>query len=78
MMERFSDATVQIQSNIDSIQKSTDSVNAAVENAADNVTRTAERTVEMTNNITRIDEEALSSSEISNDLEAEVGKFKLE
>ena len=78
MMERFSDATSQIQSNIDSIQKSTDSVNAAVENAADGVTRTAERTVEMTNNMTRIDEEALSSSEISNELEAEVGKFKLE
>jgi methyl-accepting chemotaxis protein len=77
MMERFSDATNQIQSNIDSIQKSTDSVNAAVENAADGVTRTAERTVEMTNNMTRIDEEALSSSEISNNLEMEVEKFKL-
>ena len=77
MMERFSDATSQIQSNIDSIQKSTDSVNAAVENAADGVTRTAERTVEMTNNMTRIDEEALSSSEISNNLEMEVEKFKL-
>ena len=77
MMERFSDATAQIQTNIDNIKKSTDSVNQAVESAADGVTKTAERTVEMTENMTRIDEEALSSNEISNELESEVGKFKL-
>ena len=78
MMERFSDATTQIQTNIDHIKKSTDSVNQAVESAADGVSRTAERTIEMTDNMTRIDAEALSSSEISNELESEVGKFKLE
>ena len=77
MMERFSDATGQIQSNIDSIKRSTASVNLAVEGAADGISKTAERTVEMTENITRIDEEAISSSEISNELAAEVGKFKL-
>ncbi len=53
-------------------------MNQAVESAADGVTKTAERTVEMTDNMTRIDEEALSSSELSNELESEVGKFKLE
>lgn len=77
MMERFSDATAQIRANIDNIKRSTDSVNHAVEFAADGVSKTAERTIEMTSNMTRIDEEALSSSEISNELEAEVGKFKL-
>ncbi len=41
------------------------------------VSKTAEKTIEMTSNMTRINEEALSSSEISNELEAEVGKFKL-
>ncbi len=78
MMERFSGSTVQIQDNIDSIKSSTDSVNQAVENVADNVSRTAERTIEMTDNMTRIDEDALAGNEISNDLEAEVGKFKLQ
>ena len=32
----------------------------------------------MSNNMTRIDEDAMASSEISNGLKAEVGKFKLE
>lgn len=78
MMERFSRATGQIQTNIDSIRKSTDSVNLAVEGAAEGISKTAERTIVMTDNMTRIDEEALSSNEISNELAAEVGKFKLQ
>lgn len=78
MMERFADASAQIQSNIDSIRESTDSVNLAVEDAADGVSRTAERSVEMSNNMSIIDEEAIASSEISNGLKAEVGKFKLQ
>ena len=32
----------------------------------------------MTDNIGRIDEEAMASSEISNELNAEVGRFKLQ
>ena len=78
MMERFAEASARIQSNIDKIRESTDSVNMAVEDAADGVTRTAERSVIMSDNMSRIDEEALASSEISNGLKAEVGKFKLE
>ena len=78
MMERFSEATEQIQSNIDSIKESTSSVNQAVEGAAAGISNAADRTVEMTRNISRIDEEALSSNEISNELASEVGKFKLE
>ncbi len=78
MMERFAKASAQIQTNIDRIRSSTDSVNLAVEDAADGVSRTAEKSVEMSNNMTRIDEEALASSEISSGLKAEVGKFRLE
>lgn len=78
MMERFTEASSRIQANIDRIKESTDSVNMAVEDAANGVTRTAERSIEMSNNMSRIDEEALASSEISNGLKAEVGKFKLE
>ncbi len=78
MMERFAEASEQIQSNIDRIQDSTDSVNTAVEDAANGVSRTAERSIEMSNNMSRIDEDAVASSEISEELKAEVGKFKLE
>ncbi len=77
MMERFSRTTIQIQENIDNIRKSTDSVNLAVEGAAAGISSAAEKTVVMTDNISRIDEEALSSNAISNELAAEVGKFKL-
>lgn len=78
MMERFAEALSQIRGNIDMIKKSTDSVNDAVESAANGVTKTAERSVEMSNNMSLIDEEAMTGSEISGKLEAEVGKFKLE
>ncbi|MBR6238339.1 MAG: methyl-accepting chemotaxis protein [Lachnospiraceae bacterium] len=78
MMERFAEASGQIQGNIDLIKKSTNSVNDAVETAANGVTKTAERSIEMSNNMFLIDEEAMASSEISDKLEAEVGKFKLE
>ena len=78
MMERFADASGQIRSNIDQIKKSTNSVNDAVENAAVGVTKTAEKSVEMSDNMSRIDKEAMASNEISNKLEEQVGKFKLE
>ena len=78
MMERFAYASEQIQTNIDRIRESTNSVNSAVEDAANGVSKTAERSIVMSNNMTRIDEDAMASSEISNGLKAEVGKFKLE
>ncbi len=78
MMERFGVASAQILSNIDRIRESTDSINQAVEDAANGVSRTAERSIEMTNNMEEIDAEAASSSEISEGLKSEVGKFKLD
>ncbi|MBQ1548096.1 MAG: hypothetical protein IIZ61_06845 [Lachnospiraceae bacterium] len=78
MMQRFAEASEQIQSNIDRIKESTDAVNIAVEDAANGVSETAERSIEMTNNMSRIDENAIRSSEIAGTLNNEVGKFKLE
>lgn len=78
MMERFADASEQIQENIDRIKESTSAVNTAVEETANGVSRTAEQSIEMSNNMSRIDEDAIQSSEISNELNSEVGKFKLE
>ena len=77
MMERFADASARVRSNIERIQDATGNVNVAVEDAAKSVTQTAEKTVEMTDNMSRIDENAVASSEISDGLKNEVGKFKL-
>ena len=78
MMERFAAATDQISSNIDDIRTSTDALNHSVEDAADGVSRTAQRSIEMSDNMSRIDEDATASNEISDGLKAKVGKFKLQ
>ena len=78
MMERFSDLSAQIGDNMNHIKDSTDGVNQAVENAAVNVSETAQRSVEMSDSISRIDEDAAAGNEISHDLQTEVGRFRLE
>ena len=78
MMERFADATAQIQRSIDQIQESTESVNTAVEDAAKGVSTAAEKSVEMSDNMSKIDVDAAESNEISNQLKNKVGKFKLQ
>ncbi len=77
MMERFAKTSEAIRDNIDKIKESTGSLNIAVEETARGVVRTAEQSVEMSENISRIDDDAISSSEISGALFSEVGKFKL-
>ena len=78
MMERFADASSQIQSSIDQIRESTESVNTAVEDVVKGVSTAAEKSVEMSDNMSKIDVDAAESNDISNQLKTEVGKFKLE
>ena len=78
MMERFAEFSAQIGRNIDQIKESTGVVNQAVESAAASVSETAQRSVEMSDHMSRIDEDAAASSEISRDLQTEVVRFKLE
>ncbi len=78
MMGRFAEASEQIQKNVNLIQESTGAINSAVENATQNVLTTAEKSVEMSENMLKIDEDASASSELSSKLQTEVGKFKLE
>ena len=78
MMERFAEASSRIGGNIEQIRSSADSVNLAVDDAAQGVTKTAERSVEMSDNMSRINEDAAASSTISDGLKVEVGRFKLE
>ena len=78
MMERFSATTAQLQSNVSSIQESTENINSSVEDVANSVMDTTEKTVAMTDSMLKIDEDASSSNMLSDKLQAEVGKFKLE
>ncbi|RKM61365.1 methyl-accepting chemotaxis protein [Butyrivibrio sp. CB08] len=78
MMGRFAEASEQIQKNVNLIQESTGAINSAVEDATQNVLTTAEKSVEMSENMLKIDEDASASSELSSKLQNEVGKFKLE
>ncbi len=78
MMGRFAEASEQIQKNVNLIQESTGNINTAVEDAAQSVISTAEKSVEMSENMLKIDEDASASSELSSKLQNEVGKFKLE
>lgn len=78
MMERFADSIAEISVNIEHIQNSTDAVNRAVETATASVSETAKKSVEMSDNMSRIDEDAAASNGISQGLEAEVSRFKLE
>ncbi len=78
MMERINEEIESIRSNIDRIYESTNSVNKAVEDAAGSVSDTADKSQGMSENMTKIDEDALAGKEISNGLRNEVGKFRLE
>ena len=78
MMARFAAASTEIQKNIDRIKASTDSVNLAVEDAARNVSETADRSIEMSNKMSLIDEDAEAGRTVSDELKTEVGKFRLE
>ena len=78
MMERFSTTTAQLQSNVASVQESTENINSSVEDVANSVMDTTEKTVAMTDSMLKIDEDASSSNVLSDQLQAEVGKFKLE
>lgn len=77
MMQTFTQTSDSIRSNISKIKESTDTVNSAVEETVKGVIKTAEQSMEMSNNMNVIDENAESSSLISTALFDEVGKFKL-
>ncbi|MCR5754439.1 MAG: hypothetical protein K6G30_06480 [Acetatifactor sp.] len=74
----FSEISANIQRDIDGMQKSTDSVNKTVEESTHGVVNAAQKALNMKNNMAQIGSEAENSSQVSNALYAEVGKFKLQ
>ncbi len=78
LMEHFASSTEQLQNNVNLIQESTETINSAVEDTTNGILSTTEKSVEMTENMAKINSDAAASSKLSNQLQDEVGKFKLE
>lgn len=77
MMENFAEESEQIKRNIDQIKEAVSSVNSAMEESAKGVTNVTEATVDLTNNVKDIEDEASSNRDVADHLNEEVNKFKL-
>lgn len=77
IMQECSAFSVEIKKDIDDIKDHTDNVNTVVEEAAQGVTLATEKTLDMSDHLGRIGEEADSSKEMTNELFNEVNHFKL-
>ena len=78
MMEHFANESEEIKNSIDQIKEAVSAVSIAVEESAKGVTNVTEMSVDLTTSIGDIGNEANSNMDIANQLNVEVGKFKLE
>ena len=77
MMEKFASESEQIKRSIDQIREAVSAVNVAVEESAKGIENVSEMSVDLTTSVADIGNEANSNSDIANQLNAEVNKFKL-
>ena len=77
MMEKFASESEQIKRSIDQIREAVSAVNVAVEESAKGIENVSEMSVDITTSVADIGNEANSNSDIANQLNAEVNKFKL-
>ena len=77
MMEHFAELAGNVQESVDRIGSHIESVNSAVDESARGVTSASERTVDMTDHLGSIGQEAGESREMTDELFKEVSKFKL-
>lgn len=78
IMQEFATESEQLKINMDSIKESVEAVNIAVEESTMGVTNVTEKSVDLTNNVSDIGQEANSNMDIAGALSNEVGKFKLQ
>lgn len=78
IMQRFAEESGLVKNSVDRIKESIAAVNIAVEESAKGVANVTQTSVELTTSVAGIGNEANSNMEISDLLNAEVGKFKLE
>lgn len=77
MMQHFASESEQLKRNMNGIKESLDDVKTAVGECAIGITNVTETAVDLTENVSDIEKEANLNLEIVDQLNAEVGKFKL-
>lgn len=77
MMQEFAEESEQVKNSIDQIKEAISAVSVAVEESAKGVTNVTEMSVNLTNSVGDIGNEANSNMDIANQLNTEVNKFKL-
>ena len=77
IMQECAAFSEEIGKDIEDIKEHTDNVNTVVEEAAQGVTLATEKTLDMSDHLAHIGEEADSSKEMTNELFNEVNHFKL-
>ena len=77
IMDRFSQTASDLRQNMDSIKEAVEAINIAVEESAKGVTNVSEMSVNLTEIVNTISEEAQGNQEIAGRLNNEVGKFKI-
>lgn len=78
MMQQFAKESGQIENSMNQIKDAVEAVNIAVEESAEGVTSVTEMSVQLTNRMSDIGNEASSNMDVSEQLSVEVNKFKLE
>ena len=78
MMSDFADESTEMKRRIDEIRNSIAAVNIAVEESAKGVTGVTETTMDLTVNVREIEQEAEANRAVTEQLNSEVNKFKLQ
>lgn len=77
MMDEFLHRANDLRQNMDSIKEAVEAINIAVEESAKGVTNVSEMSVNLTEIVNSINEEAQSNQGVAGQLNNEVGKFKI-
>ena len=77
-MSDFAKQSEQLQENADNIKQAVEAVNIAVEESAKGIVSVSEMAVNLSNSISELSGRASNNEVIADELNAEVGKFKLE
>ena len=78
MMDKFAEDSEQVENTMDAIKESVQAVNIAAEECARGIVNVAETATDLKENVSGIEKRASGNLEIAEQLEGEVGKFKLE
>ncbi len=78
MMVQFSATSQMLSETMENIRESVAAVNIAVEESAQGITEVTQASVELSNSVGSIQEEANGNNDVAGELSNEVGKFKLQ